>query len=281
MRLSRTGGWRAAVALGLLLALPALPAAAEPRGGVLAGCADASLPPVDTVTLCQQALRDSRLAPAQRAAVLVNLGVAQAALGRQADAELSFGLAIATEPRLVVAHGNRARSRLALGRFREAMEDFDAAIALAPGDAALWLGRGGAHLRAGSPRAAITDLTRAAQLDPQLTDARFNRGIAYLLVEDYARAEADFTAAIAGNPQDAGAYLNRARARAVENPRGAEADFDRAIAIDPEWGSAWASRGLFLEARGRLEEANRDFLRAWELGETDRWLLERLQRPVR
>ncbi|MGF1445402.1 MAG: tetratricopeptide repeat protein [Pikeienuella sp.] len=246
-------------------------------GGVLAGCADPDLPPTDTLTLCQRALRDSRLRPDQRAGVLVNLGVAQAALGRQTDAEQAFTLAIATDPDLVAAYANRARSRLARGSFTEAMADFDAAIERAPGDALLWLGRGGAQLRAGNAAAAVTDLTRAIGLKSDLLAAHFNRGVGYLLLGEDARAAADFSTVVAATPDDAGAYLNRARALSARRPGQAEVDFDKAVSLDPEWGRAWAARGLFLEERGRREEANRDFLRAYELGERERWLVERVE----
>jgi tetratricopeptide (TPR) repeat protein len=256
----------------------ALGAGAAARAQVLEGCANPDLAPRETRELCQRALRDTSLAPGQRAAVLVNLGVAQAALGQHADAETSFGLAIQTDPELVQAYGNRARSRLALGKYAAAMEDFDEAIARAPADAGLWLSRGSAQLRAGAARAAETDLTRAIGLDRGLDAAYFNRGIARLLLGQTAAAEEDFTTVIGRNPDDAGAFLNRARARAERAPAQAEADFDRAIELDPEWGRAWAARGLFLEDRGRIEEAERDFLRAYELGEAERWLVERVQR---
>ncbi len=270
--------WRmtGVVALGLIALVLSGPAAAQ--GGVLAGCADASLQPNETLTLCQKALRDSRLTPDQRAAVLVNLGVAQAALGRHGDAERSFGLAITTRPDLTAAYANRARSRLALGRYDAAMADFDTAVAQDPGDAELWLGRGGAQLRGGAVRAAVSDLTRAIGIDTTLTAAHFNRGVGHLLLGDMGAAEADFSTVLAREPEDAGAHLNRGRARADRDPAGAERDFDRAIALDPEWGRAWAARGLFLELRGREEEATRDFLRAYELGERERWLVERLGR---
>ncbi|GMG83298.1 hypothetical protein LNKW23_25110 [Paralimibaculum aggregatum] len=251
---------------------------AQAQGGVLAGCADASLPPGDSLTLCQRALRDVQLRPGQRAAVLVNLGVAQAALGRHSDAETSFGLAIATDPDLVGAYGNRARARLAQGKYAEALEDFDAGIARSPAAAELWLGRGAAHLRGSNPRAAVSDLTRAIQLDGGLDAAHFNRGVGYLLLGDGAAAAADFSTVIARNPTDAGAWLNRGRARAASDPRAAEADFDRAIELDPEWARAWGARGLFLESQGRQEAAQRDFLRAYELGETAKWLRDRVER---
>lgn len=248
------------------------------QGGVLAGCADPDLPATDTLTLCQRALRDTKLTPGQRAAVLVNLGVAQAEIGRHGDAEQSFGLAIATDDSLVTAFGNRARSRMALGRFDEALEDFDAAIQRAPGDAWLWLGRGGALLRGGAARAAVSDLTRAIKIEPDLAPAYFNRGLGYLLLGETQAAEKDFSKVIDTDDRDAGAFLNRARARAVHDPRRARGDFDRAIALEPDWGRAYSARGQYLDLQGEREAADSDFLRAYELGEREVWLIERVER---
>ncbi len=256
--------------------LAVLPSLAGAQGGVLAGCADPSLPPRDSLTLCQRALRDPHLTPDQRAAVLVNLGVAQAAVGSHVDAERSFGLAIATRPDMALAYANRARSRLALGRPNEAIADFDEAARLAPGDAEIWLGRGGALLRAGSARAAITDLTRAIEIDDGLDAAYFNRGVARLMSGESKAAEADFSTVISRRPNDAGAFLNRARARAVHAPGQARGDFNQAITLDPEWATAFVSRGLFFDAQGERAAAEIDFQRAYELGEREPWLLERL-----
>lgn len=263
------------LALAAALAVAAPPSASG-QGGVLAGCADPSLPPRDSLTLCQRALRDPHLSPDQRAAVLVNLGVAQAAVGSHADAERSFGLAIATDPGMTLAYANRARSRLALGRFEEAIADFDEAARRSPGDAEIWLGRGGALLRAGAARAAITDLTRAIEIDPELDAAYFNRGVARLMTGETEAAEDDFSTVIARAPEDAGAFLNRGRARAEHAPERARGDFDRAIALDPEWAGAFFARGLFLDRRGARDAAEADFRRAYELGHRDPWLLERL-----
>lgn len=273
--------WAPAAAIALALGAPAVGQAAGQAGGPLAACADPSLPYTTTLNTCQLALQDGGLTPAQRAGVLTNLGVAQAALRRHGDAELSFSLAIQTDPGLIAAYANRARSRLALGRRAEALADFSAAIDRAPRDAALYLGRGGVYLRDGRAEEAAADFSEALRIDAGLADAAYNRGIAFLLLGRAREAEADFSRVIAAAPEDAGAFLYRARARQESDPVGAVGDFDRAIALDGEWGRAWAARGLFHEAQGRQEAANRDFLRAYELGETEPWLLDRIAKLTR
>ena len=67
----------------------------------------------------------------------------------------------------------------------------------------------------------------------------------------------------------------RTPAQATETVRD---DFDRAIALKPEWAPAWYMRGRFFDSVGALDEANADFLRAYQLGHSDPWLIERLRR---
>jgi tetratricopeptide (TPR) repeat protein len=132
-------------------------------------------------------------------------------------------------------------------------------------------------LNRGAADRALPDFDKAMKLDPTLAAARYNRGVANLRLGRAARAEADFTAVIGRNPQDAGAYLNRGRARMALGRRGARNDLDRAIALAPEWAAAWFTRGQFFDARGETDAANADFLRAYQLGLSDPWLVERVR----
>jgi len=267
--------WPARAALLLGLAVAAGGAGAQER---LSGCADPALEPAQTRDLCERALRDPRLGPATRARVLVNLGVALAALDRQGDALRVFTLAVAADPDLVAARVNRARSLAALGRAEEARAAYDAAIEQAPGDAAPWAGRGALRLRLGDAPGAIDDLSRAIRRDRADTSAFFNRGLAYLEAGQPREAVADFSEVIRRVPEDAAAHLYRAEARANARDARAGEDYDRAIALAPDWARAHALRGRFREAQGRTAEAERDFLRAYELGLDARWLVERVQR---
>mgnify|MGYP006281877119 CR=1 FL=1 len=264
-------------ALSLALALGLAPLTAQAQGGPLAACADPGTKPPTALEVCRDALRDPRLTPGQRAGVLVNLGVAQAALDRHGDAARSFGLAIRTDPDLVQAYTNRARSLIALGRAEEAMADFDAAVELAPRRADSWLGRGGLHLRMGEAGKAVEDLSRAIGLDPRGTAAFYNRGLANMQLGRPREAATDFSVVVARAPEDVDALVARAEARAAAGIEGARADFDRALELAPDRGESWLARGRFLDARGEAEAANRDFLRAYELGVEDRWLVERVQ----
>ncbi|MEM1343247.1 MAG: tetratricopeptide repeat protein [Pseudomonadota bacterium] len=262
--------------LPLAFALLGAPQPAAAQSQALRACADTGLPVTTTLSVCRRALEDD-LSPDQRAAVWVALGVAQAALGRHREAVGSFGEALAIDPELVQAYANRARSHAAENRLDAAAADFEAALARDAAQAEIWIGRAAVFLRQDKPRPAIADLTRAIGLDPDLTAAFYNRGLAYLLAGEAGPAADDFTTVTERDPEDAGAWLNRARARAELGEAAARLDFDRALRLDPDWGRAWYARGLYLERQGAREAAEADYLRAFELGVQDRWLVERVQ----
>ena len=71
--------------------------------------------------------------------------------------------------------------------------------------------------------------------------------------------------------------MNRGRARTAQGKAGVRNDFDRAIALKPEWAAAWYMRGRFFDRAGAVDEANADFLRAYQLGHSDPWLIERMR----
>jgi len=247
------------------------------RPDALSSCARPGLAATTALDVCREALRSPRLEPRQRAGVLVNLGVAQAAIGRHSDALRSYSLAIRTAPDMAQAWANRARSHAARGDFDAAHADFSAAIERAPRRADLWLARGSLSLRRDDGAAAIPDLNRAIRLDPEVTSAYFNRGLAWRLRGEALEAARDFTVVIGRNPQDAAAHMHRGRARAAAGLPGAKADLDRAVELAPEMARGWYARGFFHLDRGDETAADRDFLRAYELGLDDRWLAERVQ----
>ena len=54
-------------------------------------------------------------------------------------------------------------------------------------------------------------------------------------------------------------------------------DFDKALSMAEEWGLAWFVRGRYRDGLGDREGANADFLRAYELGHSDPWLIQRVR----
>lgn len=240
-------------------------------------CGDPQATPRDIVHFCRMALDTGKLGPLAAAQVNANLGVGYFELERYAEAVDAYTSAIAGAPEMVAAYVNRARANERLRRPDEAAADYTRAIEIDAAAADAWLGRGVLLLRYGETQRAIDDFTAAIRAEPDWAAPRFNRGVAYLETGAFAEAAEEFSSVIEREPEDAAAWINRGRARAALGDPQAEADFDRAIALNPEWGGAWFARGKYHDERGAREVANADFLRAYELGYADPWLLKRVR----
>lgn len=240
-------------------------------------CGDPKANPSDVVQFCAKALKTGKLSPRATAQVLTNQGVAFYDLGRFGEAVEAYSNAIGFEPQLVAAFVNRARAYEKMKRLGDAVNDYAAALALDPQAADIYLGRGALLLGHGDPERSIQDFSTAIELQPDWISPYFNRGVAFLQLAQFAAAERDFTVVVQRNNDDAGAYLNRGRARAALGRADAGVDFDRALQIQPEWGGGWFARGKYYDGAGNREAANRDFLRAYELGYPDPWLILRVQ----
>ncbi|HUS52439.1 MAG TPA: tetratricopeptide repeat protein [Thermohalobaculum sp.] len=263
---------------GLLAVLPGGRAASDEVENLLALCSDPQTPVQDAMNACRRVAETGRLDARRRALVWLNAGIAAHALGLYTEAVESHSAAIVADPRLSAAFENRALAYEKLNQLNEALTDYAAAISLRPKAPGAYLGRGILMLNHGAPERALPDFGQALELDPTLIAARYNRGLAFLQLEQSELAELDFSDVIGRSPQDAGAYLNRGRARSDQSKETAWNDFDRAIALKPEWAAAWYMRGRFLDAKGMVDEANADFLRAYQLGHADPWLIERIRR---
>jgi tetratricopeptide (TPR) repeat protein len=266
------GGFAAlALAAGLTV-----PARAQLHNAVEV-CGDLKAEPRDLVRFCRMALDTGKLEPLAAAQVNANLGVGYFELGRYADAVDAYTAAIADAPRMVAPYVNRARAYERLRRPDEAAADYGEAIGLDPDAADAYLGRGVLLLRHGQTQAAIEDFTAAIRTEPDWIAPRFNRGVAYLDTGAHAEAARDFAEVLRRNPEDAAAWVNRGRALAAAGDPDAKAHFDAAIRLDPEWSGAWFARGKYHDAEGAREAANADFLRAYELGYADPWLIQRVR----
>lgn len=240
-------------------------------------CGDPKAAPRDIVNFCQRALNSGKLNDQAAAQVRANLGVGFFELGQYNDAIAEYSRAIEAEPSMIGAYLNRARAYERVSRLREAAADYAKALELDPQAADAHLGRGAMLLAHGDPGRSVDDFSRAIQMQPSWVAPYFNRGMAYLQLGYWNEAAEDFSSVIGRSPQDAAAYLNRGRARAGAGLPEAGADFDQALEIDPEWGGAWFARGQYWDARGNVEAANRDFMRAYELGYPDPWLHQRVR----
>jgi tetratricopeptide (TPR) repeat protein len=262
---------------GVLTGLPSGGARAVEVENLLAVCSNPNTPARDALDACRKVAEHGRLDARRRALVWLNAGIAAQSLGLYDEAAEAHGAAIDADPRLAAAYANRALAYDKLGDLNAALADHAAAISLQPNNSGAYLGRGILMLNRNAPERALPDFSKAIELDPESIPARYNRGLAFLQLGQGELAEIDFSAVIGRNPRDAGAYLNRGRARAASGKPGARNDFDRAIALKPEWAPAWLMRGRYLDRQGAVDQANADFLRAYQLGHSDPWLIERIR----
>jgi Tfp pilus assembly protein PilF len=241
------------------------------------GCSDPDASPRDVINFCQRALATGKLSEIAQAQVRSNMGTGYFELQSYSDAAAEYTRAIQLDPGLTAAYMNRARAHERLGRLPEANADYAKVLELDPLAADAHLGRGAMLLANGDPARSVQDFNRAIEMQPQWISPYFNRGVAHYQLGLWDLAERDFSVVIERSPEDAAAYLNRARSRAAMDNVNAGADYDKALEIDPEWGGAWFARGQYWDSRGNREAANQDFIRAYELGYPDAWLLERIR----
>ena len=240
-------------------------------------CGSADSSARDVVNFCQRALATGRLDDRTAAQVRANLGVGFFELGDYRSALVEYNQAVAAAPDIIGIYMNRARVLERLGDLRGAAQDYAFVIQRDPRAADAHLGRGAMLLANGDPGRAVNDFSRAISLQPDWIGPYFNRGMSHLQLGMWNEAASDFTQVVQRSPDDAAAYLNRGRALAGAGRAEAGRDFDRAIELDPEWGGAWFARGQYWDSNGNREAANRDFIRAYELGYPDAWLIKRVR----
>ena len=273
--------WLSAAMLApMLIAWAWVPGGAQAQDvdNLLSRCSDPKTAPQQAWQACRTVAKEGRLDARRRALAWLNAGIAAYALGRYELAVGAHSEAIDADPGLAAAFENRALAQEKRGRLEEALADYASAISLDPKNADAYLGRGNLMLGQGKAERALADFTRAAELAPDLAPAHYNRGVALMRLGRHAEAEAAFSRVIGLNPRDAGAWLGRGRARATQDKAGALNDFNRAVTLAPEWGLPRYVRGRYLDARGQTEAANADLLRAYRLGYSDPWLIERVRR---
>lgn len=274
--------WLSAALLGgaLAAAAPLAPqgAAADEVESLLRICSNPDTRPQEAFRTCRQAAQTGRLDDRRRAQAWLNAGIAAYAQGHYELAVGAHSNAIEADPGLATAFENRALAQEKRGNDEAALEDYASAISLDQKNPGAYLGRGNLMLADGRAERALADFTRAAELDPELASAHYNRGLALMRLGRHGEAEAAFSRLIGLDPKDAGGWLGRGRARAAQDKEGALNDLDRAVTLEPESAVARYVRGRYLDARGDTEAANTDLMRAYRLGYSDPWLIERVRR---
>jgi tetratricopeptide (TPR) repeat protein len=160
-----------AIAGMALLATPAS-AAIYTLGGPLAeGCFEAASSQTGSrfaVEGCSRALVEEGLAPADRAATLVNRGIVHMVRGQRNAADADFDAALAIDARLADAYLNKGFLRIRTGQGRDALPLIQKGLDLGAQDKAVaWFGRGVAHEQMGDYAKAYRDFQRARALAPK------------------------------------------------------------------------------------------------------------------
>ena len=124
------------------------------------------------------------------------------------------------------------------------------------------------HQAKGENEDAVTYYTEALRREPRNFMILNNRAAAYTALQKYDEALADLTQAIRfSKEKSAKTYINRSaiyyNAGLMED---ALADINAAIKLEPENGEAYWVRGAILHYQKKVEESERDFQKARDLG---------------
>jgi Flp pilus assembly protein TadD len=120
------------------------------------------------------------------------LGMANAMMGKYADAEVAFRKVLARSPDDAGVRSLLADTYLQEKKFEEAVTLYKDMVVATPSDSRLWNNYGAALNGAGQPAQAAAALENAVRLDPSFKQAWTNLGNLYQSQGDTARASAAF-----------------------------------------------------------------------------------------
>ena len=173
------------------------------------------------------------------------LGQALDRLGQPLEAMKALDQAIALDPKLAAAHGNRANILVDAGMPLEALKSFDKALALAPDSIPDLINRGALLAPLGRYQDALRDYDKALALDPSVPEVHTNRAN---VLKDLAMME------IGAGSTDS-AHLDAALA-----------GYDRAIKIEPRLHDAYLARAMLKLMRGDWVAGFEDYEHRSEVG---------------
>jgi len=206
----------------------------------------------DNVSLFAHAVRVEPRSALSR----LNYGVALLDAGRPGEAEQQLRVSIDLEPRNPLAYFNLGNLRKQTGDPVAAEASYRESLRLDPDLAAAHLNLGLVLLERGETRQAAEHLLRAEQLAPVSVEAKVNAANILALEGDGESAGRLYEQALRLDPGSAPARLGLARHR-LETGRNDEAMtlLDSLIEQQPDLAAAHLLRGMELERRGRLGEA--------------------------
>ena len=190
-------------------------------------------------------------------------GIALAAAGDRAGAQLCYRAAISLAPAFVAAIGNLGNLEAEAGVLETSCRRYTRALASAPLLAGLHLMLGTARLRLGQDDLGRRSLLRAIDLQPGYPKAHANLGLRDLDLGRIKEAERHFRLALEGDPNLALALAGLSRSLSDQaRSREARSMARRALALAPAAADALAAAGQAAVMAGQHELAKTVFRRA-------------------
>jgi Flp pilus assembly protein TadD len=198
--------------------------------------------------------RATQLAPGN-ANAWFNLGLAEEALGRDAEARATLERAAQLSPGFAPAQARLGTLLLKAEQWEDAAERFGRVLALAPEDFDGWCGLGSARRGQGRHEEALDCLEQAGRLRPNAPLLEFQIGLTLVDLGDIAGAAGRFARNIEHLPEFAPAHFNLGNAqRILRRFPEAEASYQRALALQPDYEAAHWNLGLTLLQEGKIAD---------------------------
>lgn len=184
------------------------------------------------------------------------------------SAERDYSKAIVLSPQVVAHFVDRAIARERLLDFHGSLEDLDHAMELAPDSNRIALIRARVHQRLGKTEAAREDMKRAMTTEPKTVEDWISRGLAQLpRFPDRALRDLKAAEAIAPNSAEVLQNLAHVHSEHLKDIPAAVAALDRILEADPNNEMARGGRCVLLARLGRATESLQDVERLQQLGE--------------
>ena len=197
----------------------------------------------------------TRLDPGNPACVL-DLAMAQASLGRIADATASYRQALALQPDLVPAHHGLGRLHQATGDLDQAVLCFRQATAIQPGEAVLHKDLGDALKAQFRREEAAASYRRALEIAPRSAGIWKDLGIVERQLGRLEESLGCFERAVAIDPGDAQTFNQIGMVHHMRGDTAAAAEaYRRAVAQRPDYTTAWSNLTRALIGRGEAAPA--------------------------
>jgi tetratricopeptide (TPR) repeat protein len=185
-----------------------------------------------------------------------NLGNAQHAAGRPAEACASYRRAIDLNPNFAAAHNNLGRVLCEEGDFAAALGSCECALEVAPDLPEAHNNLGNALRGLGRSEAAEVAFRRALQLQPDNAVLHANLGNLLGDLKRFEEAQACYRRAIEIDPELAVAHYGLASClRSLGDLVAAAASYQKVLSLTPDQAFVWNDLGRTLRSLGRFAEA--------------------------